>query len=116
MADTTKIIENQPFLPWGEPFSEIFVSWLDFRKARQHRPGCICHGVPGIFRTPPSSEKSLLAQAKPWGAILSVDPLNLEDKMPADITVIEYNIRLLANFAPELFCKGGSQAWRQRAC
>jgi hypothetical protein len=29
-----KIIENQPFLPWGEPFAAIFVPWLDLPKAR----------------------------------------------------------------------------------
>jgi hypothetical protein len=29
-------------------------------------------------------------------------PLNLEVKMPADFMIIKYNIRLLANFAPEL--------------
>jgi hypothetical protein len=35
-----KILENQPFLPRGEPFAAIFISWMGFPKARHDLSRC----------------------------------------------------------------------------
>ena len=48
------------------------------------------HDVLGFPRTPSSSERALVAQAKACGYILSMYPRNNKCKIPADTTVQNY--------------------------